>query len=235
MIALVDERISTASLSSLESEGFLCISMPPADHLGKAVASHVDMLAFIGFGRLFCHKRYYESHEELICLICQKSGLTAVISDEPTGDKYPSDVLFNACLVGNNLICNEKTVSRLILDAARENGCNVIHVPQGYTKCSVCVVSDNALVTSDTAIAKICTDHGIDTLLISEGQISLPPYSFGFIGGASGLCNDTLYFAGSLESHSDSDKIKEFCKRHGVNTVSLTDDRLFDVGTVFFL
>ena len=235
MYVITDERISLSSLSRLRQEGFSPLLMPPATYLQSAVASHTDMLIFIGFDRLFCHRHYYESNKELICRICEASGKTLTLSDEPTGEKYPLDVLFNACLVGNRLICNYKTVSKLILDAAQCSGCEIISVPQGYTKCSVTVVSDNAVITADKAIAAACKNAGIDVLEISEGHISLPPYDFGFIGGASGACDDNVYFCGSLDSHPDGEMIKAFCEKHKKAAISLTGGQLQDTGSLFFI
>ena len=235
MFAITDQRISTEAVSALERFGFEPILLPPAEYLSEAVASHTDMLIFMGFGRLFCHRRYYKGNSALVDRIVALSGLELTLSDETTGEKYPLDVLFNACLVGNRLICNEKTVSRLILDAARGLGCEIINVPQGYTKCSVTVVSDNATITADKAIAAACEGAGIDILTVSEGHISLPPYNFGFIGGVSGVCRDKVFFCGSLDSHPDCERIKEFCKKHHKTANSLTNGELQDVGSLFFI
>lgn len=235
MFAITDQRISAVAVSALEKYGFEPILLPPADYLSAAVASHTDMLIFMGFGRLFCHRRYYEGNSALIDRTIALSRLELTLSDEPTGEKYPLDVLFNACLVGNRLICNEKTISRLILEAARGLGCEIINVPQGYTKCSVTVVSDNAIITADKAIAATCRGMGIDVLEISEGHISLPPYNFGFIGGASGVCRDKVFFCGLLDSHPDGERIKEFCEKHKKTAISLTDGELQDVGSLYFI
>lgn len=235
MLLVTDNRITPSSLLTLKEEGFETILLPPAPYLSPAVASHTDMLIFIGFGRLFCHEKYYESNRGVIDGIVNECSLELSLSNEPTGEKYPLDVLFNAALVGDKLICNEKTVSMLILSAARDNGCEIVSVSQGYTKCSVCVVSDNAIITADKGIAKACKGKGIDVLDITEGHISLPPYNFGFIGGASGECGDKVYFCGSLERHPDGERIREFCKAHGKIAVSLSDGELQDVGSLFFI
>ena len=235
MYVITDNRIDNSSLRTLQKEGFEPILLPPASYLQAGVASHTDMLIFIGFGRIFCHKNYYESNRDLIEHIVKVSGFELTLSDEPTGAKYPLDVLFNACLVGNKLICNEKTASRLILEAAKSQNYEIINVPQGYTKCSVCVVSENAMITADKAIATACEAVCIDVLTVSEGHISLPPYDYGFIGGASGFCGNKVYFCGSLDTHSDGDAIKSFCKKHKKNSVSLSDGELQDVGSLFFI
>jgi len=187
MLVLTDCRINENALTKLKMRGFEPILLPPAQGLQPGVASHTDMLLFLGFGKLFCHRKYYEINAELIARIAERAKLEIVLSDEKWSAEYPCDVLFNACLVGKTLICNEKTVSKLILNEAKKQVSNVINVPQGYTKCSVCIVSDNAIITADRAIAAACVSCGIDVLQITEGHVSLPPYSFGFIGGAGGM------------------------------------------------
>ena len=235
MLIIVDHRIKEASLSALRREGFQPLLIPPANYLSDAVSSHSDMLMFLSFGRLFCHRNYYESNVSLIDHICETAALTLTLSDEATGDKYPRDVLFNACIVGNRLICNEKTISKPILASAREFGYEIIHVSQGYTKCSICKVSENAIITADKSIATACREALIDVLLISEAHISLPPYAYGFIGGASGTYRDKVYFCGSLDLHPDGKSIKEFCAKHKKTSLSLSDEKLQDVGSLFFI
>ncbi len=235
MYALIDCRADDALLSGLSANGFTIVKIPPADYLSEGVASHTDMLIFIGFGRLFCHERYYEKNKELIESLVCISGLDLVLSSEKTGEKYPLDVIFNACIIGDRLICNEKTVSGLILDSAKSENFEIINIQQGYTKCSVCPVGNGALITSDVSIAAACRTRGLDVLLISEGHISLPPYTHGFIGGASGICGDKIYFCGSLDSHPDGERIKKFCTEHGAEAICLSDKNLQDVGTIFFI
>ena len=233
MFALTDCRTDPQIISSLGRLGYETIPMPPADYLQSGVASHTDMLIFIGFGKLFCHEKYYVANRELIDRIASLLGVELALSDEPIGTDYPCDVLFNACLLGTRLICNKKTVSKLIPDAAEGLGYEIINVNQGYTKCSVAVVSENAVITADKSIGSACSSLGIDVLTVCEGHISLPPYDYGFIGGASGFDNDKVYFCGSLDRHPDGDRIKEFCKKHGMAAISLCDGVLQDVGTLF--
>ena len=235
MYAIVDCRISESSLSALGRRGFTPILMPPADYLSKPVASHADMLVFVGFGRLFCHKKYYKCNKTLIDGLLSVSNLALSLSDEETCEKYPHDVLFNACLVGKRLICNEKTVSKSILDTAKAENYEIVSVSQGYTKCSVCPVGENAIITADSGIAEACRLRKIEVLKISEGNVSLPPYEYGFIGGASGSCGKKIFFNGSLDLHPDGEKIKNFCTQNGAEVISLSNEKLHDVGTIYFI
>lgn len=235
MFVITDHKINEAASTALLRRGYEPIYMPPASFLQEGVSSHPDMLIFLGFGKLFCHKKYYENNRELIDRIAALSGTELTLSEEKISADYPHDVPFNACLLGKRIICNEKTVSHLILSAARACGCEIIGVPQGYTKCSITVVSESAIITADKAISEVCRAFGIDVLTVCEGHISLPPYNYGFIGGASGAHGDKVYFCGSLEGHPDGNRIKKFCDDHGKSAVSLSNGELQDVGSLFFI
>ncbi len=235
MTAIIDNRMPHSSLSRLRERGFDTVCVPCAHYLDKPVSAHPDMLLFMGFGKLFCHKRYYQNNKNLIDKIAEISGLELAVSGQPTSAEYPYDVLFNCVLLGNRLLCNRHTVSELILNEANARNFEIIHTNQGYTKCSVCKVDDNAIITSDKSIYKACTAHGIDTLLVSADGVDLCGYNCGFIGGASGCDGENIYFCGDISLHPDGERIVEFCKAHEKNPTSLSDEPLYDVGSILFI
>ncbi len=235
MIAITDSRTPAASLSRLGELGFEIISLPRADHLAEPVSAHPDMLIFMGLGGLFCHNIYYHSNKEIIDVLAKKTGLELVLSNEQTSAEYPYDVLFNCVLLGDKLLCNVNTVSKLILERAKLQGLEIIHTNQGYTKCSVCKVDNNAIITSDKSIYKACATRVVDVLLVSPDGVELDGYSCGFIGGASGNDGKNIYFCGNISLHPDGEKIVEFCKSHGKNVISLSDEALYDVGSILFI
>ena len=235
MIAIIDNRTPAASIARLVELGFEVISMPRADYLAEPVSAHPDMLIFMGLGGLFCHKTYYQNNKEIIDALAEKSRLELVVSCEQTAPEYPRDVLFNCVLIGDKLLCNTNTVSSLILERANTLDLDIIHTNQGYTKCSVCKVDDNAIITSDKSIYNACVSSVIDALLISPEGVELCGYTCGFIGGASGSDCQNVYFCGDISLHPDGNKITEFCKAHGKNVISLSSDKLYDVGSILFI
>ena len=108
-------------------------------------------------------------------------------------------------------------------------------VKHGYAKCSICSVGENAIITADPSIAKTAKKNGIDVLKTEASHTRLDGYDCGFIGGASGDDGENIYFCGNLEKHPDGEKIKEFCKKHGRGVVCLSDEPLYDYGTLFFI
>ncbi|MBQ1956316.1 MAG: hypothetical protein II365_00935 [Clostridia bacterium] len=236
MLAVLDIRTPYPAQKKLESLGIEVILLPPFSLLAEQVASHPDMLLFPFGDKIICHSKYYNEARSEIDKIAKDKEL--ILSDEYVSPVYPHDVLFNAAVLGDRyLICNKKRVSSKILDAASEYDLSVIHVNQGYSKCSSCIVSDNALITSDKTIFDSAKKLGADTLFVENKNISLPGYDCGFIGGCSGLCEYTneIFFCGDVGSHPNGDEIISFCKNHGKTPVMLTQERLFDIGSIFFI
>lgn len=235
MLALVNEEIGSGCVDMLASYGFEPVIMPRSTMLSYPLSTHPDMNIFIGFGCLFCHESYYKENNILLDKICKLSALELCITDERMTPEYPRDVLFNCLLLGDLLFCNEKHISSKILDRASLSGIRAVHVPQGYTKCSVCPISDRAIITADKPIHDAARSHGLDSLLISSGHIDLDGYDYGFIGGASGMSGNYVFFCGDLEAHPDGDRIADFIRKHKKEPVSLTDAKLRDVGSILFI
>ena len=156
-----------------------------------------------------------------------------IVIPENLGDSYPYDVLLNCVVLGRKLICNVDTVSPTVLKYFSEKDYFVINVRQGYAKCSVLPVSDNAIITDDPSIAKAGVIHGIDVLTVSKGSVSLDGFDYGFIGGASGRIDDrTVAFCGDISMHPDYDEIRQFIGKYGISALSLDDNRPYDIGSI---
>lgn len=210
---------------------FEVIKLPPDPALSIGVCSHTDLLIFILEDTLITRRAYYEIAKPEIDFVCNSAGLKLVLSDDEAGEKYPKDCGLCAAVSGKKIICRKKSTDRTLLRIAEKKGYSIVNVAQGYAKCSSAVLSDGALITADVGIARAVTD----SLLIREGYIDLPGYGYGFIGGASGLYGNTLYFCGRIEDHPDYIAIKSFAHRHGTELCSLGNHKLFDVGTLFFM
>ncbi len=63
--------------------------------------------------------------------------------------KYPEDIKYNVCQIGNNVIHNFKYTDKKVMKIIDEFNLNKIHVNQGYSNCSISVISENACITSD--------------------------------------------------------------------------------------
>jgi len=193
---------------------------------------HPDMLCF----NLDKNKNkwlFYETVYKINKDKLDKLNLDIITVTDPASCEYPNDISLNAAMFGDNLICNIKHTNKIILNYAEQTGKNIINVKQGYAKCSVCIVNENSVITSDISIYEKTTQNNTDILFIEKGHINLDGYDYGFIGGCSGLIKNKLLFTGNINFHPDYKKIKDFCGSRGVEVVSLSDEKLYDYGSIF--
>lgn len=145
------------------------------------------------------------------------------------GYSYPENIRFNAACTGRFLIHNFKHTSPALLEAA--GSIRRIHVSQGYTKCSVVIVDETSIITSDRGIAKACQKE-MDVLLIRPGFVRLRNFPYGFLGGASGRIGSRILFNGNLSAHPDFQQIAEFIRSRSLEPVYFPQYPLEDIGSI---
>ncbi len=232
--AVVDFRTPKKCIEALLALEFSIITLPSFSALQEPVSAHPDMLLFFADKTVFCHKDYFAAAKDELESI-RTQGYEIALSNEKISSEYPEDILFNALRLGDTIYCRADRISNLILEYAEKKGINIVGVKQGYAKCSVCAVGDNAAITADEGLCKAMRNNGVDVLLISAGNIILSGYDTGFIGGCSGTDGEKIYFSGNIALHPDGDRIAEFCLKHKKEPVSLSDELLYDIGSIFFI
>jgi hypothetical protein len=205
--------------NNLQEIGYQICQLSPFSLLPKPVNSHPDMLLFpLPNKKLLTFKSYFCSS------LPQGNWLLHSIEDPEK--KYPRDIGLNFFIVGNSILgkCSYR-VSEL-----KNLPYRPIDVKQGYARCSICQVSPSAAITADVGIARALIALGVDVLLISSGNILLPGYDTGFIGGASFSDSDSVYFFGRLSEHPDGKRMSQFIAKQGKKSVSLSSCPLTDYG-----
>ena len=231
MNVIVDYRASNTTVDALKFLGYNVIVTPCIDYLYSAICGHADvMLHKLDEKTVVVEPSTYDYFKQNLKDIEVIKGKTVL------NEKYPFDIAYNAARVGKKLICNEKYTDSAILDFCHENGIKIINTKQGYSKCSICVVSDNAIITSDKNIAIQAEKNEIEVLLVNDDKVKLNGFEHGFIGGATGLIRkDLLAVNGNLTLHSDAEKIIDFIKRHNIEIISLNDSEITDIGSIIAL
>ena len=216
--------------ASLTDRGYHVILSETLDRLIPYERDHADLQCLIIDGTAFIHSGCKRLAEEL------SSRFRVVTCAEHIAMKYPSNVALNALILGKRLIARLDSLDENVREYCSEHGYEMINVRQGYAKCSCAVVGDHAIITADKGIYHSLKEYNIDILPIEEGRVRLEGTDYGFIGGASGYdCKrKILYFSGNIAGHPDYERIKEFCHAHQTEIVSLTKDKLTDVGGMIF-
>ena len=225
---IVDYRTDKEAIDTLVSMGIECILSCRVSSLYEAVCGHPDMMIHhLGGNRFITAPEAYEHFKAVI------PDADIIKGSKPLKSAYPDDIRYNAASVGRYLFCNAPCTATEILTEYKTLKREILSVKQGYTKCSICVVSENAIITSDAGIYKKAVECKIDALKITEGYIELKGMSYGFIGGATGLiAPDTLAVNGNLKTHPDYNNIVDFCNNYNVNIISLKNGAIYDIGSI---
>ena len=231
-IIIVDNRISKKCERSLEKEGFYLIKLPPDQNLGEAVRSHPDTVMFYCNGEIITTAEYCDTTAYIFSDIREFAPhIKICFTNDRRSDRYPFDCVLNALLIGKKIFCKTDTISDGIRDFAYRHGYELIYTKQGYPACSVLAFGGSA-ITADRGLAATLENNGIKVTLINDGGISLPPHQYGFIGGASGVVGNRVYFFGDLDLHPDANIIREAIISEGFIPVSLSDEELSDFGGI---
>ena len=227
---IIGEKYRKILQKGVENLGINALFMPDNPYVDTRLSGHADLSALhLGGNRLLLAPYLKGSRfsQQL-----ENRGFDIKFANIVQSALYPNDAQMNVCILGDKLIYNPRTASNEIVNYLTiEVGAVQIRSRQGYSRCSACVVSNNAIITADEGISRRAEACGIDVLKIRPGYIDLPGFDYGFIGGASFKLSDTkLAFTGKLDRHPDKELIIEFVSLHNVELAYITDNQAFDIG-----
>lgn len=214
-------------LSALQKYKIRCFGITPNPNLQYPVCSHADMqLHHLGGKELIIADNLAQSE------LLQKEGFH-FYATEALEPEYPGDIKLNAARIGNLSIANQNCISPSIIKNCADNQISSIHTQQGYTKCSICILNEKAIITSDPSIAKAVNATDLDVLVIVQGFIEIEQYNTGFLGGCCGkIAPNVMAFTGDLSLHPNYHEIKLFFQKYHIEIVCLSDHKLIDIGGI---
>ena len=228
-------RVTVAAISSQAGEsikklnelGVKTIEINPYNVLPEPVNSHADLqILHLGNNDIFCQSEH-------LCIGESEQEFNFRKIEALAGNRYPDDVRLNCAIIGNKIICNVNTIACEILEYAEINGLTVINVNQGYTKCSICCINENAIITDDESIFAAAGNFFNDITYVSKGSIGLKGYNYGFIGGCCGkIDKNKIAFNGAIESHKDYNDIIDCLARNKIDCIELNNKPLYDIGGI---
>ncbi|CDM69258.1 hypothetical protein CM240_2100 [Clostridium bornimense] len=229
-VAFVDERIEMEEMENLQQFTIKVIKVPKTNLTYEAVSGHPDILIHICDDKVILHKDIDKTFLQYL----KSLNLNVLLSKKSIGYKYPNNIILNCVSTSEFFIHNAKYTDEKLLTLIGNK--QIVNVPQGYTKCSTAVVSNKAIMTSDTIIADSMKKLGMDVLLLPPGDILLPGLDYGFIGGTCGLIDDkTMCFYGNLEKYKYGNDVIDFLKKHNVKPVYLSNGKLVDRGSILVI
>ena len=195
------------------------------DSLAPPVSAHPDMALCKIEDTWVAEKTAYDYY----CKVLPEE--TVLCGEVVLGRNYPKDIAYNVLISEHTAFANVQHMDSVLKRVLEKKNFSMISVKQGYAKCSV-AVAGKCMITADTGIKTQAERNGFSVLLISQGDVCLSGYDYGFIGGASGLIDHTLFFFGDVTKHRDFEKIKGFLEENRVAFTYIPDFPLTDVGTL---
>ena len=223
-----------AEFISVLEKDFDVLTVPPDRLLQKPVRCHADMIVAVAGNYAVLPESFAREYEWFTKHLSERCGLQIILSNSVRGAEYPRDISLNVLICKNHAFSLKKHTSACLIAVLDGLGCTHVNVRQGYAACST-LSCDGFMITADPSIEKAARSVGIDVLKISEGHIRLDGYGTGFIGGASGVCGNKIYFLGNIMLHPDGEKIREYANAHGYGIVCLSDGELCDLGGIRFV
>lgn len=194
-------------------------------NLKPPLSTHPDIqIHFVSPDTAICSPESYAYYSNII----GKNKINLISGTTILDNTYPNDIAYNVARVGNYIFCNVNFTEPKILDYYSDHSYSIINTKQGYAKCSLCIADSSTIITEDISLYNtISAIPELKVLLVSKGNIMLYGYEYGFIGGASGLVNDTLVFTGKIDN-----EIKVFLKQNNIDYFEAGNDKLHDYGSI---
>ena len=228
---IIGERYAELLHRGLERNGVEPLYLPDNPNIDRRLSSHADMsVLHMGGAALFLAPYLRETRFEKDL---REIGAELIFPEISQSAKYPRDAQLNLCAAGDVFFCKHSCSAESAVEYfASVRGLRTINIRQGYARCSMCVVTNGAVITADRGMYAGALDNGLDALLISAGYIELRGFEYGFIGGSAfKLSADRLAFTGKLDTHPDKTAIIDFLRAHKVEPIFLTELPLFDIGS----
>jgi hypothetical protein len=224
--AIVDYRISTEEVISLEKLNIKILKCPNSKDLYPAVSGHPDMqICIIDKHNIILSTALDKNFESEI----SKLNKNIHKASKSLSSKYPDDIILNALILKDFFVHKLSHTDPKLLELV--TGKEKINVKQGYAKCSSAIINDTAIITSDKSIINALKEKNIDILYVPPGDIELPGLDYGFIGGSCGLLDEKhIAFFGDLTYYKYGSDVISFLKKHHVEPIYLKAGRLTDRG-----
>ena len=233
---IIDKRMRQIEKEKLKQLGYELIELEQNLNVYEEISSHVDIHVCKIGSKLIIEKSKYQ---EILGLLKKVNYSESIeVGQESIGKKYPQDIKYNVCIIGNKAIYNfEYTDSKIKEELIKQNY-ELINTNQGYTNCSIAVIDDNSAIVTDKGLYKILEKHKIDVLYLKENLdiklLTKSGYSTrnGFIGGAISRIGNNIVVFGDLNKIDKQSKIRNFILSKNLNIIEFKNLDIIDYGGI---
>lgn len=229
-IAIIDARASLEIKNSLNNLGVKVIDTCKCEELYDSISYHPDIVMHpINHEKVIVAPNVYDYYNDILPFY----GIKVIRGEKKLGRNYPENIAYNVARISRYAVHNTKFTDEKLKFYLEKEHIEFIHVRQGYSKCSIAIIAENACITSDPSIYNELIKHRVDVLMIKEGYIELPGFNYGFIGGTTGMLSERdLLIAGTLKDHPSLFDINDFLIKHKIKIHYLSNNKIIDIGSI---
>lgn len=159
---IADSRMPEEAKRNLKKLGDV-LFLNPTETTYKSISAHPDIFFFQTEDGLI----YAPNAPKKIVKELNKRKIKLTEGKKEVGKKYPETVPYNAVGIGDTLIHNLKHTDSTILSLYE----NHIHVNQGYTRCNLVALNENAFITSISDNRQQSTVNSQRCLSLSKAEL----------------------------------------------------------------
>lgn len=231
---IIDSKMRKVEKEYLKSLGYILIEIKSKINVYDEISSHVDIFCCKINDILIVEPSIYnflkEKEYKFKNVICGNKSILA---------KYPLDVLYNVCCIGENVVHNFKYTDKKILEIIQKENMKMININQGYSNCSIAVIDEKSVIVTDKKIAEKLIENNIDVLLIEE-KIDIKllkndgTYSSmnGFIGGSIARIQNKVIVFGDITKIDKEGKIQKFIQKRNLEIIDFKGLDVIDYGGI---
>ena len=230
---IVDERMRQIEKNMLKLLGYELIEIKKNENIYTEISSHVDI-----FTCKIGEKLIVEPSNYNYIKIQVMDSVDVIQGNENIETKYPLDIKYNVCIIGNKAIHNFAYTDLKIKEQLEIDKYEIINTTQGYTNCSIAIIDDNSAIVTDKGLYKILQKQNIDVLYLEyEPDIKLlksDEYSDkkGFIGGSIARIDGKIIVFGDLDKIDCNEQIRKFIENKGLKIIEFKGLEVIDYGGI---
>ena len=154
---IIDNRMREIEKNKLKELGYELIEINSNRTVYTEISSHVDIFCTKIKNNFIVEDSQYNLIKENI-----NKKIKVIKGTTKIEKKYPEDIKYNVCIVGNYAIHNFNYTDRKVYEILKNENYNLINVKQGYSKCSIAVIDENSIITADEGIFKTLKQYKFD-------------------------------------------------------------------------
>tara|TARA_Y100001954_G_scaffold232473_1_gene283809 strand:+ start:345 stop:1031 length:687 start_codon:yes stop_codon:yes gene_type:complete len=228
MLIIVDKKIPEEAKARLKHYGEL-LELETNGITYNAISGHPDIFITKALDKWIIAPNTPNYVKDIL----REREIDFVEGEEAVDEKYPQSSKYNVVCTSTHLIHNFRNTDSIITRKCED--LDLIHVDQGYTRCNLIPLTNDAFISSDKGISKVLDRYGIENIYVNPKGIELPGFTHGFFGGCCGIFDQKLFVIGKIDHLENAKEFREFITSKNIEIIELYNGNLFDGGSILFL